>query len=76
MNRIIDLHGMTSDEVELELEMQFFEIKNPLSNILSVEIIFGNGKGILKQSVIHFIEKEGYKYNYLNSGSIKVLIEY
>ena len=75
MNRIIDLHGMTSDQAEVELEMQFFEINNPLNNIATVKIIFGNGEGILKQSVIHFIENQGYKYKYLNTGSINVFIE-
>ena len=74
MQKNIDLHGMSSDEAERELQMHFIEINDPKNCITNVKIIFGNGEGILKQAVIHYIESNNYEYKFLNSGSIEVFI--
>lgn len=72
MQKRIDLHGMTSHDAEVEISMQFYSLNNSDNHITSLKIVFGKGGGILRQSVIAAVHKEGYSFTELNPGAIVV----
>ena len=65
----IDLHGEFYDNIELALEKHFYINKPPF------KIITGNSSNMRKK-VLHYLDKNDYKYmsgNLYNLGFIQVL---
>ncbi|MBN4089341.1 Smr/MutS family protein [Mycoplasma enhydrae] len=61
----IDLHGKDSIEATLKVENALFSLEQS-GWYEYVDIIVGNGQGIIKHTVIDIIEQHGKRYEFPN----------
>ncbi|AZG68615.1 Smr/MutS family protein [Mycoplasma struthionis] len=65
----LDLHGLDTIEASSQTLLALYEFKNDEYND-TMDIIVGIGTGALRLTVEEILDKEGYRYSYLNNRAV------